>query len=174
MWRLVHFLREHLSPHGWTMIKRTLKVKSIFCCFMCVLCFDGGTIVFMGLHVVCVISIFSSCAYSSVGNVYVCVCVCACVLIGLCCCVLMLWLLGAGSVNINYINESVISAAVMRRNCTHVCTRAHIKTTGRGQCGEEVCCVADLANDWWRWVPWYVRKTTNRSPALSCRSPDWT
>lgn len=40
--------------------------------------------------------------------------------------------------NINYINESVISVAVMRRKRTH--TRAG--PTGRGQRVEDVCCVS--------------------------------
>lgn len=42
--------------------------------------------------------------------------------------------------NINYINESVISVAVMRRKHTH--THTHSGPTGRGQCGEDVCCVS--------------------------------
>lgn len=40
--------------------------------------------------------------------------------------------------NINYINESVISVAVMRRAHTHT----HARPTGRGQRGEDVCCVS--------------------------------
>lgn len=39
--------------------------------------------------------------------------------------------------NINYINESVISVAVMRRKHTHRCT--HARPTERGQCGKDVC-----------------------------------
>lgn len=69
-------------------------------------------------------------------------CTCVCVLISLHCCVLMLRLVGAGSVNINYINESVISAAVMRRNAhthahtytnTHICI--HRANRERAACG---------------------------------------
>ena len=67
---------------------------------------------------------------------------CVCVLISLRCCVLMLWLVGAGSVNINYINESVISVAVMRRKRTlsnthtHTYTHTHTHTDMQGQQGE--------------------------------------
>lgn len=63
---------------------------------------------------------------------------CVCVLISLHCCVLMLWLVGAGSVNINYINESVISVAVMRMNCiqTHTlaCCLANGERAAWGRC----------------------------------------
>ena len=54
--------------------------------------------------------------------------------------------------NINYINESVISVAVMRGKHTHTHTHiyvdAHTPThthtgpIGTGQCVEDVCCVS--------------------------------
>lgn len=53
------------------------------------------------------------------------------------CSVLMLWLVGAGSVNINYINESVISPAVMRRNHTHAYSSTHDEPTGERRLREE-------------------------------------
>lgn len=42
--------------------------------------------------------------------------------------------------NINYINESVISAAVMRRNHTRIHTCG--EPAGRGQHREDICCVS--------------------------------
>lgn len=42
--------------------------------------------------------------------------------------------------NINYINESVISVAVMRRKLTLTHTLTCAGPTGRGQFVEDVCC----------------------------------
>lgn len=48
--------------------------------------------------------------------------------------------------NINYINESVISVAVMRSMRTltriHTHTHTHEGPAGRGQCGKDVGCVS--------------------------------
>lgn len=43
--------------------------------------------------------------------------------------------------NINYINESVISVAVMRKH-THTHSHTHSGPSGRGQCVKDVCCLS--------------------------------
>lgn len=44
--------------------------------------------------------------------------------------------------NINYINESVISAAVMRRNHTHMYSSTHVEATGERKWGVEGECLS--------------------------------
>lgn len=156
--------------------------KKLFCCvfFINVFCFAVGCRCVCG-HAPCPRerSTSSSRVRSSVDSVY------TRVLFSPRCCVLMLWLVGAGWVNINYINESVISTAVMRRN---PCTYTHREPTGRrlrwGAGGAKIFVVfarswasLRVANDQWtrgageelkreRSVPSFVKKASGR--IISC------